>query len=169
MGKTASTLVRTLLSAALSALVALGATAYAQERPANRVATPPAADTRTARPNWSELSPKQQAVLAPLAADWESLDSTRRKKWVTIANRYPRMGTEEQTRLQERMQAWAKLTPQQRRVARENYRALRQLPSPQRSSVREQWQQRQTSSPSSGSAAESKPDTTGNTKDSAAK
>ena len=159
MGKTPLALI----AALLSALISLVTPAYAQERPADRAATPSAVDTRTARPLWSELSPKQQAVLAPLAADWQSLDSIRRKKWVTIANRYPRMGTEEQARLQDRMQAWAKLTPQQRRVARENYRALRQLPNPQRNTVRQQWQQRQTSSPSSdtasGAAAESKTDT----------
>ena len=155
MGKTPLALI----TALLSALISLVTPAYAQVRPADRAATPSAVDTRTARPLWSELSPKQQAVLAPLAADWQSLDSIRRKKWVTIANRYPRMGTEEQARLQDRMQAWAKLTPQQRRVARENYRALRQLPSPQRNTVRQQWQQRQTSSPSSGAAAESKTDT----------
>jgi hypothetical protein len=97
------------------------------------------------RPLWSELSPKQQAVLAPLAADWDSLDTMRRKKWVSIANRYPRMTQDQQQRLQDRMQAWAKLTPAQRRVARENYQSLRQLPRPQRGEVKQKWQQYQQS------------------------
>jgi len=36
------------------------------------------------RPAWSELSPAQQQVLAPLAADWNNMDSTRRKQWVAL-------------------------------------------------------------------------------------
>jgi hypothetical protein len=99
------------------------------------------AKSKAARPLWSELSPKQQAILAPVAADWDNLDTTRRKKWVAIANRYPKMKPDEQQRLQARMQAWAKLTPAERRVARENYRSLRQLPRPQRGEVNQKWQQ----------------------------
>ncbi len=41
------------------------------------------------RPAWSELTPAQQQVLAPLQPEWEQLDTTRRRKWVTIADRYP--------------------------------------------------------------------------------
>jgi hypothetical protein len=100
---------------------------------------------KSARPLWSELSPKQQAVLAPLAADWDKLDTTRRKKWVTIANRYPKMAPDEQQRLQSRMQDWANLTPAQRRVARENYQSLKQLPRTQRGEVKQKWQQYQQS------------------------
>lgn len=101
------------------------------------------ASAKSARPAWSELSPKQQAVLAPLAADWDKLDTTRRKKWVTIANRYPRMKPDEQQRLQSRMQDWANLTPAQRRVAREKYQSLKQLPRTERGEIRRKWWQRQ--------------------------
>jgi len=101
--------------------------------------------TKSARPSWSELSPKQQAVLAPLAADWDKLDTTRRKKWVTIANRYPKMKPDEQQRLQSRMQDWANLTPAQRRVAREKYKSLKQLPRTERGEIRRKWWQRQQS------------------------
>lgn len=100
---------------------------------------------KASRPLWTELSPKQQAVLAPLAAEWDKLDTTRRKKWVTIANRYPKMQPDEQQRLQRRMQAWANLTPAQRRVARENYQTLKQMPRSQRGEVRQKWQQYQQS------------------------
>ena len=120
-----------------------------------------AGKVKSPRPLWSELSPKQQAVLAPLAADWDNLDTTRRKKWVTIANRYPKMKPDEQQRLQSRMQAWAKLTPAQRRVARDNYKSLRQLPRPQRGEVHEKWQQYQQSfSPRPDSTAEATPEAT---------
>lgn len=107
-----------------------------------------ATSNKAARPLWSELSPKQQAVLAPLAAEWDRLDTTRRKKWVTIANRYPRMKPDEQQRLLSRMQDWANLTPAQRQVARENYQSLRQLPRTQRGEVKQKWQQYQQSTPS---------------------
>ena len=46
---------------------------------------------KPSRPTWSELTPPQQQVLAPLQSHWDQLDSTRRKKWVAIANRYPTM------------------------------------------------------------------------------
>lgn len=116
---------------------------------------------KSPRPLWSELSPKQQAVLAPLAADWDSLDTTRRKKWVTIANRYPKMKPDAQQRLQTRMQAWAQLTPAQRRVARENYKALRQLPRPQRGELRQKWQQHQQSPSPPPAATDAAADTPG--------
>jgi Protein of unknown function (DUF3106) len=112
---------------------------------------------KSARPLWSELSPKQQAVLAPLAAEWDSLDTTRRKKWVTIANRYPRMTADEQQRLQSRMRDWASLTPAQRRVARENYQSLKQLPRAERGEARQRWYQNQqpgTPNPQAAPAAE---------------
>lgn len=98
-----------------------------------------------ARPQWSELSPRQQHVLSPLAPEWNNLDTVRRKKWVDISNRYPKMKADEQVRLQRRMQTWAKLSPEQRRVAREKYRAIKKLPPVRRQNVRQNWQQYQQS------------------------
>lgn len=134
MGKTTRTLIIGLLLALGLALPVAAPVAAQEQRNA--------ASGKVQRPLWTELSPKQQAVLAPLASDWESLDTTRRKKWVTIANRYPKMKADEQQRLQNRMQAWAALTPAQRRVARENYKAFRQLPRPQQpGELRQKWDQ----------------------------
>lgn len=104
--------------------------------------------TKPARPLWSELSPQQQHVLGPLAADWDNLDTLRRKKWVTIANRYPKMKPDAQERLQTRMQAWAKLTQEERRMARDNYRSLKKLPDPQRQEVSQKLQKRLSAPPS---------------------
>ena len=97
------------------------------------------------RPAWSELTPVQQKILAPLQADWDSLDATRRKKWVAIANRYPTMKPQAQQRLQKRMTDWAKLTPAQREAARERYRQIRKLSAQKRQEMRDQWQQYQDS------------------------
>jgi Protein of unknown function (DUF3106) len=136
---------------------ALALSASAQQSPTQQSPDDTAgagAKSKPQRPLWSELSPKQQAVLAPLAADWETLDTTRRKKWVTIANRYPKMKPDEQVRLQRRMQDWAALTPAQRRVARENYKALRQIPRPKEpGELRQKWDQHKQSQPAPDSAA----------------
>ncbi len=94
------------------------------------------------KPAWSELTAPQQQVLAPLQGEWEQLDTTRRKKWVDIANRYPTMKQAEQRRLQKRMQEWAQLTPEERRVAREQYRTLKKIPPKER---KEKWQEYQQS------------------------
>lgn len=140
----AALIVRSLLASLLFALSALNALYASAQQPAQAADS---ASARTARPLWSELSPKQQAVLAPLAAEWETLDSTRRKKWVAIANRYPQMKPDEQQRLQNRMREWVSLTPAQRRVARENYEAFKQLPRSQRGEVKQKWEQQQSASP----------------------
>ena len=105
---------------ALIASLCLAFSAAAQTKPEPKKAP--------ARPAWVELSPGQQQVLAPLQSDWEQLDTVRRKKWVAIADRYPTMKPAEQQRLQKRMQEWAALTPEERRVAREKYRNIKSLP-----------------------------------------
>lgn len=98
-----------------------------------------AAPKKPPRPAWEELTPAQQTVLSPIEKEWNQLDTMRRKKWVAIADRYPKMKPQEQTRLQQRMTDWAKLTPEERRVARERYQTLKKLPPAQRQQVREQW------------------------------
>jgi len=100
-------------------------------------AQPAKQTTKPVRPAWSELTAAQQQVLAPLAEDWNNLDATRRKKWVTIANRYPKMKPAEQQRLQKRMKDWAALTPAQREAARKRYT---KLTPEQRREMRKQWE-----------------------------
>lgn len=151
MAKAAYALIVALL-AGLPAIGASDARAQSQNQKKSEVAKP-------ARPLWSELSPQQQHVLGPLAADWENLDTTRRKKWVTIANRYPKMKPDAQERLQTRMQAWAKLSQEERRLARENYRSLKSLPDPQRQEISQRWRkQTQPNSPRNDAASDATPE-----------
>ena len=49
------------------------------------------------------------------------------------------MKAEEQERVQRRMQRWAKLTPEQRRQARETYKQIAKVPPDKRDNLREQW------------------------------
>lgn len=110
------------------------------------------------RPEWSELKPAQQQVLAPLKEHWAELDTTRRQKWVKIANSYPKMKPDEQTRLQERMRDWIKLSSEERRAAREKYLAIKKLPPAKREDVKQQWQQYQQSLAKSDAAGDAPAD-----------
>jgi len=92
-------------------------------------------------PQWASLTVEQQQVLAPLAGDWDKrLTKEQKVKWVGIAKRYPAMKPEEQKRVQARMQKWAKLTPEQRWQAREQYRSIGKMaPDRQREELRRYW------------------------------
>ena len=94
---------------------------------------------KEARPAWAELTADQQMILAPLKGDWDHLEPERRRAWIGIAKRYPKMTPEEQERVQRRMQRWASLTPEQRNQARENYRRLAKQRAERREQLRERW------------------------------
>jgi len=114
--------------------------------------TPPAAHAQgpasasapqvvNAHPAWSELSPVHQRILAPLEPLWDTLPELNRRKWLRIADRYPKFSPAEQARLQTRMGEWVKLTPQQRRLARENYQITRSLPPEKKAEAWDKYQQ----------------------------
>ncbi|WP_317204611.1 DUF3106 domain-containing protein [Janthinobacterium sp.] len=109
---------------------------------AGRAATPKGAPKALDKPLWAELTHSQQEALQPLgAAEWDQLDSLRKHKWLDIANRYSSMKPDEQQRVHERMRDWVKLTPEQRRVARENYTRSKKIEPGQKSAQWEQYQQ----------------------------
>ena len=93
-------------------------------------------------PGWTELSPQHRQTLEPLKNEWASFDAQRKQKWLEIARRYPEMSLYAQWQLRNRMQEWARLTPEQRRAARERYKEFEQLPPEQRETVREQYERK---------------------------
>lgn len=97
------------------------------------IGTPP-------QPNWVQLNTQQKTALAPLAKDWDKLDSIGRKKWLGIAERYPAMKPDEQQRMQDRMREWANLTPEQRARVRDAYKDFSHLPPEQKQVVRQKWE-----------------------------
>lgn len=99
------------------------------------------ASATAVHPLWNELTPAQKLALTPLAAEWDALDSFRKKKWLEIGAKYSTMKPDEQQRMQERMHEWAKLTPGQRRVARESFVRTKKLDAQQKSAQWEQYQQ----------------------------
>jgi hypothetical protein len=105
----------------LAALLVCGHTAHATE----------------AAPDWKHLSPAQQHILSPLQADWAEFDHDRKKKWLDIAARYPAMSPEQQQILQRRMNEWAHLSPEKRRLARETFLSTGKAPLQSR---REAWE-----------------------------
>lgn len=78
---------------------------------------------------WEGLRPAQQKILAPLESDWDYMLPDSRKKWIQVANIYPKMSLQDQERLQSRMTSWSNLSQKERRIARENYLASLKFPA----------------------------------------
>ncbi|MGZ3237423.1 MAG: DUF3106 domain-containing protein [Burkholderiaceae bacterium] len=114
--------------------------ASAINKPTSAAKAPVKMSIKSAKPLWSDLTPAQQQALAPLSSDWDKIDTLRKQKWLVLANKFPSMKPEEQQRVQDRMREWAKLTPEQRRAARESYARAKKLNADQKS---EKWQQYQ--------------------------
>ena len=125
--------------------VLVGLTLPAKAQTKTAISTP-ATDPNGAA--WTALTPAQQTALTPLMAAWPTLNSNQKNKWLALSNNYASLPAPEQSKLQERMSDWAKLSPQQRAQARLNFaenRALTNgLTSEQRSA---QWQAYQLLSP----------------------
>ncbi len=100
---------------------------------------PPASKPGTALPSvrWDSLNAEQKLALGPIQSIWDEQSRDQQRKWLQVANRYRTMKPEEQTRLHARMADWAKLTPDQRRKARENFKSVKGLPPEVRDA---QWQ-----------------------------
>jgi len=79
-------------------------------------------------PAWSSLTNAQRTALAPFATRWNTFSSARKRRWLRIAARYPKMSPQAQQHLHDQMTAWINMTPEQRRIARENYQISKQLP-----------------------------------------
>lgn len=93
------------------------------------------------QPLWSELNESQRKVLAPLEPQWNTMSRDEKRPWLSLAARLPKMGAEDRARAEKRIREWAALTPEQRRLARDNYRLAKQLPKEQRVATWEQYQQ----------------------------
>lgn len=129
-----SPLIYLVLSSCFALPLAHGGETVPAASPAKAVAS------KLAKPLWSELTAPQKTALAPLAGEWDKMDEIRKRKWLEIASRYAAMKPEDQSRIQERMRDWVKLTPEQRMAARENFARAKQI-DPETKST--QWQQYQ--------------------------
>jgi len=103
-----------------------------QVQPTAAVAKPIFPTTLPTQLLWKELSQAQKLALAPLERDWDSLDASRRRKWLDVAGRLPKLQADEQVRMQERMSDWARLTPTERQQARIGFQVTQQVKSDER-------------------------------------
>lgn len=92
---------------------------------ARATATKPAAEQGV---HWSDLRPAQRDSLKPLEREWSGIDAHSKRKWLELSARFPKLTPVEQGRVQERMSAWAKLTPRERGEARINFQEAKELP-----------------------------------------
>ena len=97
-----------------------------------KVAAVASAPVARPAPRWAQLTLQQQQVLAPLAAEWDGFPDVQRYKLLGVAARYPKLTLAQQQRVQSRLQDWARLTPEQRRLARRNFKQLHELPQAER-------------------------------------
>lgn len=91
----------------------------------------------TSKPSWQNLTPAQKTSLKPLAAQWNTLRETQKRKWIAIAENYPSLAPIEQTKLHNRMTEWASLSQDQRAQARLNFAESKQLSPTQKATT---WQ-----------------------------
>ena len=93
------------------------------------------------KPLWNSLTRAQQIALAPIADEWDQADGVRKQKWLEIANRFAAMKPDEQARVHERMRDLFKMTPEERRIVRENYTRAKKIDPSQKSEEWEKYQQ----------------------------
>lgn len=124
--------------AAASGAVAVTAAPAAKPR---QLAKPVAPTALSAPPaNWSNLTPKQQALLAPLERDWPGIPDSQRSKWLSATPTLATMSGEEIKRVHDRMRDWAQLSTADRLNARIGFQVARQLTAEQRQARWEAYQ-----------------------------
>lgn len=84
--------------------------------------------------HWKNLKPAQQASLRPLEHEWAGISASQKQEWLKLSGRFPKMTPAEQTRVQDRMAEWARMTPQQRGQARLNFQEAKQITAKDRQS-----------------------------------
>ena len=53
-----------------------------------------------------------------------TMEPSRRRKWLGLAERYPKMSADKQARVQSQMRTWAQLTPQQKAQNLESFEVV---------------------------------------------
>ncbi len=90
---------------------------------------------------WARLNASQHLALAPFARDWDNFSDSRKRKWLKIAEQYPQLPPDAQQRLHQRMIEWVHMSPDQRRLARENFQLSKAVPPQQRQKAWAAYQQ----------------------------
>lgn len=126
--------------AAASAASAPAAPRVAARPRAPTASAAPVLSALAAAPTWQALTGSQRKLLAPLAADWDSLSSQQRIKWMNATPMLATLPEPDLNRLHERMRDWTKLSPIERRDARIAYQFAKQVDAEQRQAKWEAYQ-----------------------------
>ena len=70
---------------------------------------------------WMALTAFERSALEPLRNHWSTLDAASRTRWTEVADHLKGRPEAVIARAQRRMQAWQRLTPEQRNMARSGY------------------------------------------------
>lgn len=89
---------------------------------------------------WSDLSPAEQAWLAPLQSDWAELSEGHRSKWLNSMPMMANLSPSELARMHERMRDWSRLTQAERRTARIGFQVAKQVSAEERRAKWEAYQ-----------------------------
>lgn len=92
---------------------------------------------------WTQLTPEQKKVLAPLGAEWDTLRPWQREKMLDIARDYPKMDAQKQERVQKRLVSWSRMTPYERENARKRYQQFYSLSPEKKDELRKKWAEHQ--------------------------
>ena len=98
----------------------------------------------TTKPDWSELTPAQQAALQPLQGAWAGISSGQKRKWIALSANFPNLNPTERSVLHGRMTDWTALKPEQRSQARLNFAQTKDLSADEKKA---QWLAYQALSP----------------------
>ncbi len=90
---------------------------------------------------WHRLTAAQQEALMPLASIWAELPAGQRETLLKLGSGYDGLDASGRQRFHRRLLQWTLLTPEQRRLARENYKRLLDMPAAQQARIRQRWQQ----------------------------
>jgi len=89
---------------------------------------------------WGGLTPKQQALLAPLERDWADISDSQRSKWLSATPTLATMSGEEIKRVHDRIRDWTLLSASERVNARIGFQVAKQLTAEQRQARWEAYQ-----------------------------
>lgn len=94
--------------------------------------------------DWDALDPAQRSALAPLQPGWTRLSDEQREQWLAVAGQFPALSAVERERLQARMLAWARRSPDERGAVRLQFHEAQRWTPQER---QERWREYQSLDP----------------------
>lgn len=104
--------------------------------------------------SWLQLTAAQQVALRPLATQWDTLPTKLQKNLLTASAHYPQLSSRHKMLFQSRLEAWSKLSPEQRQRAREKFLAFSKIKPEIRAQVKQMTQSQHTEISSASNAEE---------------